>query len=222
MPQSRTLDVGVDGLNESMAVAYSGQEHGAEVSALGLIGTRQGDIDDLIRKRPATATPLVEDILASQGEFWVQSGRTLGMSRALLRAASMLLIRMETPSSADHRGAAGVGQTTARRGGDLRRFGTTPHQFYGGVDLHARPMVPLHPKSGRPDLTAPPYEDGRRAQRAKRLQQRLVGRLTRQHCWLSGAPNAIQHRPALVRQCRSSSCEALPPWLVGIFQHRGH
>jgi transposase len=47
---------------------------------------------------------------------------------------------MEAPSSADHRGTAGVGHTTFRRGGDLRRFYTKPHQFYGGIDLHARTM----------------------------------------------------------------------------------
>ncbi len=46
-------------------------------------------------------------------------------------------------------------------------------------------------------------------------------RLTRQRCWLSGAPNAIQHTPALAHQCRSSSFEALPPWLFGIFPNRG-
>jgi hypothetical protein len=27
-----------------------------------------------------------------------------------------------------------------RRGGDLRRFYTTPHPWYGGIDLHARSL----------------------------------------------------------------------------------
>jgi transposase len=35
---------------DSMAVAYVAQEHGAEVTYLGPIGTRQRDIDQLIRK----------------------------------------------------------------------------------------------------------------------------------------------------------------------------
>ena len=52
---------------------------------------------------------------------------------------------------------------------------------------------------------------GQHAQRAERPLQRVVGRLTRQHCWLSDAPNAIQHTPALVYQCRAFSFEALPP-----------
>ncbi len=62
------------------------------------------------------------------------------MSRALLRVGSRPLILIEAPSSAYHRGTAGVGQTTARSGGNLRRFYTKPHQFYGGIDLHARTM----------------------------------------------------------------------------------
>jgi hypothetical protein len=40
MPQSSTLDVGLDVHNESIAVAYGAQDHGAEVTYLGTIGTR--------------------------------------------------------------------------------------------------------------------------------------------------------------------------------------
>jgi hypothetical protein len=50
------------------------------------------------------------------------------------------LILIEAPSSADRRGTAGVGHTTYRRGGDLRRFYPQPHQFDGGIDLHARTL----------------------------------------------------------------------------------
>ena len=50
MPQSRTLYVGMDVHKESIAVAYVAQEHGAEVVSLGPIGTRQCDIDKLIRQ----------------------------------------------------------------------------------------------------------------------------------------------------------------------------
>jgi hypothetical protein len=35
MRQSRTLDVGLDGHKDSMAVVYVAQEHGAEVTYLG-------------------------------------------------------------------------------------------------------------------------------------------------------------------------------------------
>jgi len=49
MPQSRTLDVGMDVHKESIAVTYVGQDHGAEVISLGTVGTRQCDIDKLLR-----------------------------------------------------------------------------------------------------------------------------------------------------------------------------
>jgi len=44
---------------DSMAVAYVAHEHGAEVTYLGTIGTRQGDIDQLIRRMPSKATHLL-------------------------------------------------------------------------------------------------------------------------------------------------------------------
>jgi transposase len=50
MPQSSTLYVGLDVHKESIAVAYIAKEHHAEVVYLGAIGTRQCDIDTLIRK----------------------------------------------------------------------------------------------------------------------------------------------------------------------------
>jgi hypothetical protein len=37
-----------------------------------------------------------------------------------------------------------------------------PHKFYGGLDLHARTMVPLHLGSGWGDRAAPAYEGGSR------------------------------------------------------------
>jgi len=59
MSQSRTLYIGRDGHQEAIAVACVAQDQGAEVSYLGTIGTRQGDIDQLIRKLQAKAKPLV-------------------------------------------------------------------------------------------------------------------------------------------------------------------
>ena len=43
----------------AMAVAYVAQDHGAEGTSLGTIGTRQCDIDQLLRKRPSKATHLL-------------------------------------------------------------------------------------------------------------------------------------------------------------------
>lgn len=49
----------MDGHNETIAVAYVAQEHGAEVIYLGTIGTRQYAIDQLVRKMPSKATHLI-------------------------------------------------------------------------------------------------------------------------------------------------------------------
>ena len=59
MHQSSTLYSGMDVHKDTMAVAYVAQDHGAEVTFLGTIGTRQCAIDSLIRKMPSTATQLI-------------------------------------------------------------------------------------------------------------------------------------------------------------------
>lgn len=59
MSESRTLVIGMDVHKDSIAVAYVAQDHGAEVMYLGAIGTRQGDIDQLIRKMPSKAKHLI-------------------------------------------------------------------------------------------------------------------------------------------------------------------
>jgi transposase len=59
MSQSRTLFIGMDVHKDEIAVAYVAQDHGAEVASLGTIGTRQCDLDQLIRKRPSKAPHLI-------------------------------------------------------------------------------------------------------------------------------------------------------------------
>jgi transposase len=68
MSQSRTLFIGMDVHKDAIAVAYVAQDHGAEVPSLGTIGTRQCDIDQLIRKMPAKAThaDAISDCTAAQ------------------------------------------------------------------------------------------------------------------------------------------------------------
>jgi hypothetical protein len=57
---SKTLYVGLDVHKDSIAVAYAPEDRGAEVVSLGAIGTRQCDIDKLIRKfQSKGATTLV-------------------------------------------------------------------------------------------------------------------------------------------------------------------
>jgi transposase len=59
MHQSSTLYIGIDVHKDSIAVAYVTQQHGAEVTYLGTIGTRQCDIDQRIRQMPSKAKYLV-------------------------------------------------------------------------------------------------------------------------------------------------------------------
>ena len=58
MAPSRTLYVGMDVHKESIAVASVANDHDAEVMSLGTFGTRQCDIDTLMRKLPSKATHL--------------------------------------------------------------------------------------------------------------------------------------------------------------------
>ena len=58
MSQSRTLYIGMDVHKESIAVAYVAKDPDAEVISLGTFGTRQCDIDTLIRKLQSQAKHL--------------------------------------------------------------------------------------------------------------------------------------------------------------------
>ena len=58
MAQASTLFVGLEVHKESIAVAYGSEERAAEVVFLGTSGTRQGDIDKLIRKLQAKGKQL--------------------------------------------------------------------------------------------------------------------------------------------------------------------
>ena len=71
MSQSSTLFIGMDVHKDAIAVAYVAQDHGAEVIYLGTIGTRQCDIDQLIRKMPSKAKPLVFVYEAGPCGYWL-------------------------------------------------------------------------------------------------------------------------------------------------------
>jgi transposase len=71
MDQSSTLYVGLDVHKDSIAVAYVAQDHGAEVTYLGAIGTRQADIDHLVRKLQSKAQHLVFVYEAGPCGYWL-------------------------------------------------------------------------------------------------------------------------------------------------------
>ena len=89
MSQSSTLYVGMDVHKESIAVAYVAQAHGAEVVSLGTIGTRQCDIDQLLRnlqskgpqrvRSPSAATVVTATVHGTPRQAW--SASTTGCKR---------------------------------------------------------------------------------------------------------------------------------------------
>jgi transposase len=68
---SKTLYVGLDVHKESIAVAYAPEERGTEVVSLGAIGTRQCDIDKLIRTLQSKGAPLVFVYEAGPCGYWL-------------------------------------------------------------------------------------------------------------------------------------------------------
>jgi transposase len=56
---------------ESIAVAYAAQDHHAEVVSLGNIGTRQCDIDHLIRRLQSKSPHLVFVFAAGPCDYWL-------------------------------------------------------------------------------------------------------------------------------------------------------
>ena len=76
MHQSSTLSIGLDVQKESIAVAYVAQEHHAAVVSLGTIGTRQCDIDQLIRKMQSKSTHLLFVSEAGPCGYWLSRSLT--------------------------------------------------------------------------------------------------------------------------------------------------
>ena len=71
MHQSSTLYVGLDVHKESIAVAYVAKAHHAEVVSLGNIGTRQCDIDKLIRQLQSKSAHLIFVYEAGPCGYWL-------------------------------------------------------------------------------------------------------------------------------------------------------
>src|SRR2546430_729869 len=76
MSQSNTLYVGMDVHKESIAVAYVAQDHGAEAISLGTSGTRQCDIDKLLRQLQSKSKPLVFVYEAGPCGYWLYRSLT--------------------------------------------------------------------------------------------------------------------------------------------------
>ena len=71
MAHASTLFVGLDVHKETIAVAYVGAEREAEVISLGTMGTRQGDIDKLVRKLQGKGKTLHFVYAAGPCGYWL-------------------------------------------------------------------------------------------------------------------------------------------------------
>jgi transposase len=119
MPESTktTLYVGLDVHKDSITVAYVPEAHGAEVVALGAIGTRQCDIDKLIRQLQATGSRLVFVYEAGPCGYWLHRYLTRKGLACHVVAPSLIPRKAGDRVKTDRRDAA----TLARlmRSGDL-------------------------------------------------------------------------------------------------------
>ena len=68
---SKTIYVGLDVHKDSIAVAYAAEDRAAEVVSLGAIGTRQCDIDKLIRTLQSKGARLVFVYEAGPCGYWL-------------------------------------------------------------------------------------------------------------------------------------------------------
>src|SRR5437773_11317397 len=68
---SKSLFIGLDVHKDSIAVAYAAEDRGTEVVSLGMIGTRQYDIDKLIRKLEAKGATLLFAYEAGPCGYWL-------------------------------------------------------------------------------------------------------------------------------------------------------
>ena len=86
---SKTLYVGLDVHKDSIAVAYAPEDRGADVVPLGAIGTRQCDIDKVIRRLESKGATLVFVYEAGPCGYWLHRYLTRqGFSCAVVACAT--------------------------------------------------------------------------------------------------------------------------------------
>jgi len=117
MQQSSTLYVGLDVHKESIAVAYIAQEYHAEVVSLGTIGTRQCDIDKLIRRLQSKTSHLVFVYEAGSCGYWLYRYLTAKGHRCWVVAPSLIPKKAGDRVKTDRRDAMQLARLM--RSGDL-------------------------------------------------------------------------------------------------------
>jgi transposase len=117
MHQSSTLYIGMDVHKDSIAVAYVAQDHGAEVTSLGAIGTRQCDIDQLVRKMQSKAPQLIFVYEAGPCGYWLYRDLTKKGDDCWVVAPSLLPPKPGDRVKTDRRDAMQLARLA--RSGDL-------------------------------------------------------------------------------------------------------
>jgi transposase len=111
------LYIGLDVHKEAIAVAYVAQDQGAEVTYLGTIGTRQGDIDHLVRKLQSKAKPLVFVYEAGPCGYWLYRYLTKKGYKCWVVAPSLIPKKAGDRVKTDRRDAVQLARLM--RSGDL-------------------------------------------------------------------------------------------------------
>ena len=121
---SRTLYVGLDVHKDSIAVAYAPEDRGAEVVSLGAIGTRQCDIDKLIRKLQSKGAALVCVYEAGPCGYWLYRYLTRKGLRCDVVAPSLIPRKPGDRVTTDRRDAVMLARSM--RSGDLTSIYVPP------------------------------------------------------------------------------------------------
>ena len=114
---SKTLSVGLDVHNDSIAVAYAPEDRGAGVVSRGAIGTRQGDIDTLIRRIESKGAPLVFAYEAGPRGSWLSRDLTGKGLACQVVALALIPRKAEDRVKTDRRDAMTLARVMRR--GDL-------------------------------------------------------------------------------------------------------
>src|SRR5262245_2145504 len=117
MTQASTLFVGLDVHKETIAVAYVAEEREAAVLSLGTIGTRQCDLDKLIRKLQAKGKALHFVYEAGPRGYWLYRYRTKKALKCWVVAPSQIPKKAGDRVKTDRRDA--VQLVRLLRSGDL-------------------------------------------------------------------------------------------------------
>ena len=116
---SKTLFVGLDVHKDTIAVAYAAEDRGTEVVSLGIIGTRQYDIDKLIRKLEAKGAALMFAYEAGPCGHWLYRYLTRrGLSCAVV-APSLIPRKPGGPGEDGPPRCGHAGPLAAQRGSEL-------------------------------------------------------------------------------------------------------